>query len=350
MILIYASLAIATLVLCLLANRLGRWLGIVDKPDGTRKVHHRETPLVGGIAVVLPVAVMTASFAFTTEFAPLFGVLTAAMVGFLIVGLLDDRRHMKPVVRLGISAVACLGILWVVPGLDVTFLKFSFLPNTIILNTVPLVLPMLAGSALFTVLCLVGLQNAFNMADGENGLAIGLSILWVALLLFTAPSHLVPVLIMFLLALLVALVFNLAGRLFLGDSGSYAISITIGIITVYVYNVGFDRAPADMIMLWFLIPVVDTLRLMLVRTLAGRSPLRSDRNHLHHRIQRLVGWPWSVAVYLAMVGVPCVLALMYPDITLIWIVLALSSYCIVMGVSYRGASQGPSVTHVSIGL
>ena len=350
MILIYASLAIATLVLCLGANRLGIWLDVVDRPDGARKIHRRETPLVGGIAVMVPVAAMAIVQAASSEFTPLFGVLSAATLGFLVIGLLDDRRHLKPAMRLGISAIACLAFLWVVPALDVTFLKFSFLPNAIYFETSPLLLPVLTMSALFTVLCLVGLQNAINMADGENGLAIGLSILWVALLLAAAPAHLMPLLIAFLLSLLIVLSFSLAGRLFLGDSGTYAIAVAIGLVTIYVYNVGFTEVPADMVMLWFLIPVVDTLRLMLVRGLAGRSPLRSDRNHLHHRIQRLVGWPWSVALYLAIVGIPCVLAMVYPDLTLIWIVVALSGYGIVMGLSYRGARQGSAPTSVSISL
>ena len=337
MILIYASLASVTLVLCLLAKRLGDWLDIVDRPDGSRKIHRDETPLVGGIAVMLPVAAMAIGTALTSDFAPLFGVLGVAILGFFIVGLLDDRRHLKPAMRLGVSTVACLAFLWVVPALDVTFLKFSFLPNAIYFGTSPVIVPALAISSLFTVLCLVGLQNAINMADGENGLAIGLSILWVALLLVSAPSHMFPLLVVFLVSLLIALVFNLAGRLFLGDSGAYAIGIAIGLMTLYVYSVGFTRVPADMVVLWFLVPVIDTLRLMLVRGLSGRSPLRSDRNHLHHRIQRLVGWPWSVAVYLAIVGVPCILAMAYPPRTLIWIVVALSGYGIVMSLSYLRA-------------
>ncbi|MDA0262447.1 MAG: MraY family glycosyltransferase [Proteobacteria bacterium] len=346
----YALLAIITLILCLLAKRLGHWLDVVDRPDGARKIHRQETPLVGGIAVMLPVAAMAIVQSFTSDFAPLLGILSVAIGGFLLLGLLDDRRHLKPAMRLGISVVACLAFVWAVPALDVTFLKFSFLPNAIFFETTAYLLPFFTISALFTVLCLVGLQNAINMVDGENGLAIGLSILWVGLLLVVAPAHLVPLLIVFLLSLLIVLGFNLAGRLFLGDSGTYAIAITIGLTAIYVYKVGFTRVPADMIMLWFLIPVVDTLRLMMVRALSGSSPLRSDRNHLHHRIQRLLSWPWTVVVYLAMVGIPCLLAMMYPEITLIWIVIALSAYGIVMGMSYKGARQGSAPTRVSISL
>lgn len=348
MILVYIALAGTTLTLCLLARSIGLWLDVIDHPDGSRKVHRRETPLVGGIAVILPLAVIAVALAFTNDFAPLYGVLTVAMVGFLVLGLVDDRRHLWPALRLGISTFACLGFLFIVPDLDVTFLKFSFLPHAIYFSTEPFGLPVFTGSALFTVLCLVGLQNAINMADGENGLVIGLSVMWVSLLTLFAPAHLLPLLIVFILCLSVTLIFNLAGRLFLGDSGTYAIAIVIALLTVYIYKVQFNQLAADMVMLWFLVPVVDTLRLMLVRLLTGSSPLRSDRNHLHHRIQRLVSWPWSITLYLAIVGGPSVLALMYPKITLIWVVLALSAYGVVMGLSYRGARQAP--TSVSLSL
>ena len=82
MILIYAFLALATLILCLLARRLGHWLDIVDRPEGSRKIHRDETPLVGGIAVMLPVAAMAIGTSLTSEFAPLFGVLGVAILGF----------------------------------------------------------------------------------------------------------------------------------------------------------------------------------------------------------------------------------------------------------------------------
>src|SRR3546814_19361231 len=49
-------------------------------------------------------------------------------------------------------------------------------------------LGLLAGP--FTLLCLLGFQNAVNMADGTNGLVIGLGLGWVSLLLLHAPPEL----------------------------------------------------------------------------------------------------------------------------------------------------------------
>ena len=156
----------------------------------------------------------------------------------------------------------------------------------------------------FSLLCLVGVQNATNMADGKDGLAIGLSLLWTGLLFAHAPDHLRPLLLVLAVGLALVLIFNLSGRLFLGDSGSYSISAFVGLATIYCYGVGFPVLRADVVALWFLIPVVDCLRLMAVRLARGRSPFSSDQNHLHHILTRWMPWRWGLPLYLALVGLP----------------------------------------------
>ena len=336
MILLYVAFAVLALGLCLAAAPLGRFLGVVDVPDGTRKTHGRETPLVGGLAAVLPVLVMAMVLASTTNFAPLYASLAVILALFLLLGLVDDRRHIRPLWRLGISVAASIAMLVAVPGLELTFLKFSFLTSTIFLGGFGLA---------FTVLCLVGLQNAVNMADGKNGLVIGLALIWTIGLLYFAPTHVAPVLVAFALGLAIALPFNLGGRLFLGDSGTYAISILVGVLTIYAYNVNFAALPADVVALWFLIPVVDCLRLMVARMIAGRSPFSSDRHHLHHILWSHLPRPMGLLAYLSLVGVPFALALVRSDLTLIWAIFALASYAVIIGLARWRAAHGRVTTH-----
>ena len=338
MIVLYVALAALALGLCLAAAPLGRFLGVVDVPDGRRKTHSRETPLVGGIATVLPVLAMAVVLASTTSFAPLYASLAVILALFLLLGLVDDRRHirLRPLWRLGISVAASIAVLVAVPGLELTFLKFSFLTNTIFLGGFGLA---------FTVLCLVGLQNAINMADGKNGLVIGLVLIWTVGLLHFAPAHVEPVLIAFALGLAIALPFNLSGRLFLGDSGTYAISILVGVLTLYAYNVNFAALPADLVALWFLIPIVDCLRLMVARMIAGRSPFSSDRHHLHHMLWSLLPQPIGLLAYLGLVGVPFALALVRTDLTLIWAILALASYAVIIGLARWRSALSRLTTH-----
>ena len=166
-----------------------------------------------------------------------------------------------------------------------------------------LVIPLGIMAFPFTILCLVGLQNAINMADGMNGLLIGLSMFWAACLLKHAPDQLTPYLILMLLGLAILLLYNLAGALFLGDAGSYAIGGTIGILMIYVPE-RRRGLPMLTVVLWLLVPVVDCLRVIPMRVLQRRSPFEPDKNHLHHRLDRRWGWPKCLVIYLALVVIP----------------------------------------------
>ena len=123
-----ASLVLGALCLatCLIARPLGRAVGVLDRPDGARKTHAGETPLVGGLAVMVPVAVMAGVLAITTEYRPLYGAVAASAVAFLVLGLIDDRSHTRPFYRLAASTALSIGVFAAVPALEVDFLVFGF--------------------------------------------------------------------------------------------------------------------------------------------------------------------------------------------------------------------------------
>jgi len=323
-------------VICVFATAIGTRLGVLDRPDGKRKIHPTTTPLVGGLAVMTPVLAMAAVLAVTTPFTPFYLALLAVGAGCFVLGLWDDRAHIRPLYRLLLSlALAWLALL-AIPALEVTFFRFSFVREALFLD---------ALAPVFTILCIVGLQNAVNMADGKNGMVIGLCLFWTADLALFAPDHLRPLLLTLAAALSVTLLFNLRGKLFLGDSGSYAISILVALLGIYVYGVGFVRLPADVVALWFLIPVVDCLRLMAKRVLRGGSPFTSDREHLHHIIYRRLPWRWGLPLYLALAGVPGLLASLWPHTTVAWAVVSLVCYGVVIGWPTRTRAEAEAASH-----
>ena len=321
MLLVYLIAAAYTLAICTMANKVGTLLGAVDSPDGVRKTHEADTPLVGGFAVVLPFVFVSIYLGSFSGFVPLYFVLALVILGSLILGYVDDRSHIRPIWRLTLSTVLCAGALYAVPALRIEAFAFSFLNFSVFLY---------GWASLFTVLCLVGLQNAVNMADGRNGLVLGLSLIWVVCLLFYAPSHLTPLL------LVIAAPFNLKGHLFLGDSGAYALSAGIGILVIYVYGVKFSVLSADIVALWFLVPILDCLRLMMTRILSGRSPFSSDRSHLHHILNDLMPWSRALIFYQLLVAVPAGLAYFFPDKTLIWAFLIVTIYSVLIIIARRG--------------
>lgn len=297
-------LAGLSLLICTFALPIGRALGVLDLPDGKRKLHARATPLVGGIAVITPVLLIAAWQAAATDFTPFYAVLGVAILMMTLLGMQDDRRHLSASLRLAIECAIVLTTLILIPGLRIEYLWFRFAETPIFLGG--------WGGILFTLVCLVGLQNAVNMADGKNGLVIGMALIWTMILSAYGPAHLSPLLIVLALGLAIALAFNLRGLLFLGDAGTYGLSMLFGLLAIYTYNVGFPRLSADGVMLLFLIPVTDVLRLMVVRLAQRRSPFDSDRNHFHHILLAMLPWHWALAVYLLLAAVPPLVALYVP--------------------------------------
>jgi len=322
LIMLFLLSAALTLTVCLKAEAIGRALGIMDVPDPEgRKRHRQATPLVGGLAVILPV-IATALYNSGATGIPIFHAYALVLGGGLILGLLDDRNHLPPSFRLGAAAIVAMVGIWMFPAFEIQFLRFTFLDVPIFTD----------GWGLpFTVLCLVGLQNAVNMADGKNGLVIGLSFIWGVILCFYAPVHLYPLLATLLAGLAITLAFNLQSKLFLGDAGAYALSLAVGLLALYIYNVSFVSVPADMVALWFLIPVVDCVRLMARRMMQKRSPFSPDREHLHHILLRFMGWDKALIAYLSIVFIPCLLAMWLPQLTLLWAGLVMTVYVMVLG-------------------
>lgn len=327
-----AAAVLVALLISVFARQIGEALLLLDFPDtdGGRKRHDRVTPLVGGLAVSLAIvgsAVLTALV--VPEAAPLLhlGWLAASVAVMFGIGIADDRFHLSPVLRLCAAVTMLLLVASDAPDFSVAFLRFSGMGQLLLIGR--------WGDA-FTLLCLVGLLNAVNMADGKNGLVAGMGIIWSVVLAFHAPAVLLPVLAAAGSALAVVWVFNMAGKLFLGDGGSYAISTFFGLAAIYAYNHDFDAMRADDVAVLFAIPVFDTVRLMAVRVAQRRSPFQGDRNHLHHHLYASIGWPRGLWVYLTLVALPNAAALIWRGTGLVWLVVSLISYCGVMWATRYG--------------
>lgn len=293
-----------TILICCFSHILAQQLQIMDYPsasDDGRKSHPHPTPLTGGLAILLP-TLIAMLFAFDSQ--PVLAAIALCGLFFLGLGLLDDRQHISPVWRLGLSGLAFGVLLLAVPQLSLSFLYFSFLPHPVFLG---------AFAFPFTILCLLGLQNAVNMADGKNGLVLGMALIWALVMTIYAGSDLRPVLLLLSLSLLITLIFNLSGKLFLGDSGSYALSVVIGLLSLFIANSRFDTVYADQIAIWFLWPVLDCLRLIFARLMRGQGPFTPGSDHMHHRLARLVpAWTWGLLVYQICFLMPVIISILLP--------------------------------------
>jgi UDP-GlcNAc:undecaprenyl-phosphate GlcNAc-1-phosphate transferase len=304
---------------CSFAGPVGRLLGVIDYPDGGRKSHAKPTPMIGGIALMVPLLLVAIAVMATGD-APLriYSSLVIAGLGFLVLGWYDDRQHAPPSARLVVAAGLFGAVILLQPDLLLTSIDLSWRY---------LSFPLWMFALPFTILCMVGLQNSINMVDGMNGLLICLAMFWIGCLLLYAPDHMVIYLQLLLLGLAIVLPYNLLGALFLGDAGSYAIGANIGILMIYTHSQAHGALPMLTVVLWLLVPVVDCLRVMLMRMWQERSPLSPDENHLHHRLARHWRWPICLLIYLALVAAPGTVAALWPDSTPSMLVVIVACYC-----------------------
>lgn len=305
------------LLICVSAVPIGKALRVVDFPDTSRKQHAMPTPLVGGIAIIVPLmgwliyevvtgSGINATFAITVV---LCGSVTA------LVGFIDDQVSIMPFPRIVLLVIALATAFILDPSLRTTTLNWqSFQPTQVS----PIV------SYLLMTVAAVGLVNAVNMADGQNGIVVSMFAIWSACLLWVSGPSIAPIATAIMISSLVVLAFNLRGKLFLGDCGTYGVTFVLGLLTARAHAEGY--VPLETVCVWFFVPVADTLRLLIARPLQGRSPMQGDRDHFHHRLEDKFGRRGGYIVYASVVGISSLIATYDPRFSLVCLIVLTSIY------------------------
>jgi UDP-GlcNAc:undecaprenyl-phosphate GlcNAc-1-phosphate transferase len=248
----------------------------MDLPGG-RKIHDRPIPKCGGIAMILgallPILLWTPGGPF------IHSILIGSWI-IIIFGLIDDIKDIPPWLKLIGQLLAALvvtlygGLVFndigrLIPGV-------SLLPSFI---AIPL-----------TVFVIVGVTNAINLSDGLDGLAGGISLLsfmCIGYLAFTnGETAIVVVCTTIIGAIIGFLRFNThPASIFMGDTGSQL----LGFLAIALSLDLTQKDPALNKILPLLImglPILDTLRVIVDRIKEGKSPLKADTRHLHHRLMK----------------------------------------------------------------
>jgi UDP-N-acetylmuramyl pentapeptide phosphotransferase/UDP-N-acetylglucosamine-1-phosphate transferase len=195
-------------------------------------------------------------------------------LAYFFIGVYEDLSGLLSA-RVRFSLMLCLALITVRLAPDLVLSPVGIGWVDVIVGTSAL------GAIIFTALCIAFIPNAFNTADGANGLVAGTSALTFVMLISVAPHDLVPFLLAAVVGCLVFLVFNLiSGRFFLGDGGAYFLGVLAGLSLVMVSN------ESDVSVWWLLslvfYPVADLIWSMVRRLRKRVSPLNPDNQHFHN--------------------------------------------------------------------
>ena len=310
-------------------------IGLVDRPD-SRKQHVGQVPLIGGLAMfcgfTLAALTMDQSLTAYRSFFAAAGIL-------VVVGVLDDLRELTSAARFGAQIVAAGLMAWWggVALHDLGGLRAQQELFELGRWTIP-----------FTIFATVGVINALNMIDGLDGLAGGLSLITLIALAYIAHDTGLDGrrdLLLLLAACVTAfLVLNvrLPGRtqayVFMGDAGSMFLGF---VITWFFIDLSQQpvRAMTSVTALWlFLIPLFDTVWLLIKRPLTGRIPTSADHEHVHHVLQMAGAGQGRTLCLLLGVGACCaalgiwMMNLGVPQNYMFWAFIGLFAiYCAFMG-------------------
>lgn len=253
-------------------------LQLVDLPNH-RKQHIGAIPLIGGIAICLGVYL---SVFLTLPLHNAITLMLACAGCMMIIGAIDDAKDISPWLRLSVQAML---ILVLCLGTNISLHQFGD-----ILGSGNLTLPFF--DIVIAIIAVCAAINAYNMMDGIDGLAgsmAGISLVGLAILFSDTMPMMAKLCLIIAIALIPYLLVNLnippfKRKIFLGDSGSMFLGFIIGYMVLFgSQHPELDPAFRPVTALWIIgLPLMDMVGIMVRRIRKGQSPLRPDRNHLHH--------------------------------------------------------------------
>ncbi|HMN26310.1 MAG TPA: MraY family glycosyltransferase [Ignavibacteriaceae bacterium] len=273
--------------------KISRRKNLMDEP-GQRSSHERKIPNLGGIALFFAIAVCTSIYAY--QLFDLYKFLFASLVILLYVGVMDDivvmRAYKKLLAQVIVSTMLVIGS-------DVRIRNLFGVFGIYELNYFL--------SVIFSIITFIILVNAYNLIDGIDGLAGIYGVICFALFgisYYRLGAYNYPLVILsttIIGAITGFLYYNLSERskkIFMGDTGSMLLGFlltftAICFIDIFIAKKGpgmvfYHLGSAPVIAVSILIlPIIDTLNVILIRLAEKRSPFDADKNHIHHKLLKL---------------------------------------------------------------
>jgi UDP-N-acetylmuramyl pentapeptide phosphotransferase/UDP-N-acetylglucosamine-1-phosphate transferase len=248
---------------------------LLNEPNG-RTIHALLTPRLGGLAIFSGFISALAVFGQMTN-----GVqyVIAGCILLFFIGLKDDIVPVSAFKKFFVQVLATGIVIFMA---DIRITNFQGLLGIGDLEP--------GVSYAFSFMVIIGITNAFNLIDGLDGLA-GTIIIVVStffaffFFLFGGEKYSMYTIVA------VSLIGGTLGFLrynfhkaiiFMGDAGSLVCGFISAVLAIqFVEMRSVASSPVLAIGILY-IPLLDTMRVFLIRILNGVSPFTPDKNHIHH--------------------------------------------------------------------
>lgn len=274
--------------------KISRRKNLMDEP-GIRSSHLRKIPNLGGIAIFYSIGITASIFAY--ELFDLYKFLFASLIILLYIGVMDDivvmRAYKKLVAQIVVSSL-------IVIGSDIRIRSLFGIFGIYELGYII--------SIVFSIITFIVLINAFNLIDGIDGLAGGYSVICSGLFgisYYRLGEYNYPLVVLSVIIIgtvLAFLYYNLsnyrANKIFMGDTGSMLLGFLLAFTSICFIDIFIDKelpnvpryhlqsAPVVAVAI-LILPIVDTLNVIIIRICNKKSPFDADKNHIHHKLLKL---------------------------------------------------------------
>jgi UDP-GlcNAc:undecaprenyl-phosphate/decaprenyl-phosphate GlcNAc-1-phosphate transferase len=243
-----------------------RWR-IFDRP-GPLKIHSRPTSRLGGVAIVLAIAL--SSFLASPREALRIWPFFAALAIVWIASLIDDVRSLSAAIRL-VAQISAALILW----FGGWHAPWPHVTNHAALN------------AMAMCLIVIVFVNSLNFLDGADGVAAGVAALisvgYAAALWPLHEPGAAVIAVSAVAGCLGFLIYNFpapAARIFMGDTGSASLGLILAFLALSFWRSAPITATRTVFpLLIAALPLLDAALAILRRLWQRRSPLFGDRAH-----------------------------------------------------------------------
>ena len=193
-----------------------------------------------------------------------------------ILGLLSDLGLLEsPTKRFFLQSIVIVSFLFFF-DIKISSIRIEFLDYLIQHKVINL---------FFTTFCVLIVINGSNFMDGVNTLVAGYFMLILLSLLFIFFNNSTILLnynliIITIISLLVVFIFNIFGKIYLGDNGAYLIAFIVSIILIDASKNNILISPYYVVnLLWY--PAFENFFSIIRKIIQKKSPMSPDNHHLH---------------------------------------------------------------------